>query len=258
MSVPGTDRKAFILMSRDNEIQMGEEAYREVLSKYGGTKGKGTKLVTSGANYEMLQRVGKRIAAVANVKDFDWKFSLIDDPTPNAFCLPGGKVVFYTGILPALKNEAGMAIVMGHEVAHAVARHGAERMSRAMAVNAGVLAVSAGVFHKDAEKFNASMALLGAGATVGLILPYSRGNELEADSIGLRYAAEAGYDPAEGPLFWSRFAKFGEKEGGGKPPQWLSTHPADDKRVENLSKLQKQVVDDYERSPKYGLGADIK
>jgi metalloendopeptidase OMA1, mitochondrial len=247
VSIPGTDRKAFILMSRDTEIGMGDAAYKEVLSK--------SKVVTSGPQYEMVQRVGRRIAAVADVKDFNWKFALVDDPTMNAFCLPGGKVVFYTGILPVLQNEAGMAVVMGHEVAHAVARHGAERVSRSMAVNAGVVAVSAGAFHKDPEKFSASMALLGAGATVGLILPFSRNNELEADTIGLRYAARAGYDPSEGPRFWSRFATAGK---GGKPPQWLSTHPADTTRIKNLEKLQREVEADYQKSPKYGLGEKIK
>lgn len=254
VSVPGTNRKAFIMVSRDQEIKMGDEAFQEVLAQNSAQKGKPTKLITSGPKYEMLQRVGKRIASVSDVKDFEWKFALVDDPTMNAFCLPGGKVVFYTGIFPVLKNEAGMAIVMGHEVAHAVARHGAERMSRSMAVNLGVIAVSAGAFHKDPEKFSTSMALLGAGATVGLILPFSRDNELEADSIGLKYAARAGYDPSEGPRFWSRFSSAIK---GGKSPQWLSTHPADQTRIKNLSKLQLDVSKDYEKSPKYGLGETI-
>lgn len=255
VSVPGTNRKAFILVSQDQETKMGEEAFREVIAQNNGKDGKPSKLLTSGPKYEMLQRVGKRIAAVSDVKDFKWEFALIDDPTMNAFCLPGGKVVFYTGIFPVLQNEAGMAIVMGHEVAHAVARHGAERMSRSMAVNVGVVAVSAGAFHKDPEKFSASMALLGAGAAVGLILPFSRGNELEADSIGIRYAARAGYDPAEGPRFWSRFAAITK---GGKTPQWLSTHPADDTRIKNLMKLQQEADGEYQKSAKYGLGEMIK
>lgn len=254
MSVPGTHRKAFILISRDQEIKMGDEAYAEVLNQNGPSHGKPSKIVTSGAAYEMLQRVGKRIAAVADIKDFEWKFTLVNDPTMNAFCLPGGKVVFYTGILPVLKNEASMALVMGHEVAHAVARHGAERMSRSMAVNAGVIAVSAGAFHKDPQKFSTSMALLGAGATVGLILPFSRANESEADEIGLHYAARAGYDPAEGPRFWSRFANMGK---GGKPPQWLSTHPSDETRIQNLSKIEKSAIEEYQKSPQYGLGEKI-
>jgi len=117
------------------------------------------------------------------------------------------------------------------------------------------VAVSAGAFHKDPQKFGASMALLGAGATVGLILPFSRSNETEADTIGLRYAARAGYDPSEGPKFWSRFSAA---VGGGKPPQWLSTHPADESRIKNLNHLQQEVWADYEKSPKYGLGETIK
>jgi len=255
VSLPGTNRKGLILVSRDYEISLGDEAYREVLTQNSGSPGKASKLITSGPQYEMLQRVGKRIAAVSDVKDFNWKFSLVNDPTMNAFCLPGGKVVFYTGMLPILKNEAAMAIVMGHEVAHAVARHGAERMSRTMLVQAGVVAVSAGAFHKDPEKFGASMALLGAGATVGLILPFSRSNETEADTIGLRYAARAGYDPSEGPKFWSRFSAA---VGGGKAPKWLSTHPTDESRIKNLNQLQHEVWADYEKSPKYGLGETIK
>lgn len=242
------------MVPRGEELKMGEEAYKEVLKENGGGNGKPSKLVTSGKQYEMLQRVGKRISAVAEVKDFNWKFSLIDDPTMNAFCLPGGKVVFYTGIFPILKNEASMAIVMGHEVAHAVARHGAQRMTRSMAVNAGVAVTSVALFHKDQEKMAMSMGLLGAGAAFGLILPFSRGNELEADSIGINYAAKAGYDPSEGPRFWSRFAAVGK--GGG--PAWLSTHPADSARIKNLTKLQQGAEEFYLKSPQYGLGESIK
>jgi len=251
VSVPGTDRKAFILLSKSKEESMGAAAYQETLKSFGAGSSK-SKIITSGKHYEMLQRVGRRIAAVSHVRDYNWKFTLVDDEQKNAFCLPGGKVVFYTGILKDLQNEAGMAIVMGHEVAHAVARHGAQRVSNAMALNAGVLVLSAAAFREDPEKFQTSMALLGAGAAVGVTLPFSRSNETEADSIGIMYAAKSGYDPREGPRFWARFGK-----GASATPQWLSTHPHGKNRVNNLNKLIPEAMKLYNQSPKHGLGESI-
>jgi len=243
VSVPGTDRKAFNIIPRAQEKQMGDDAYKEILSK--------EKVSRDQRLNAILQRVGKRISAVVPVTDFDWQFTLIESADKNAFCLPGGKVAFYTGIVPSLESEAGMAIVMGHEIAHAVARHGVERVSQAMVLQFGLAAVDVGVM-QDSRYKGAVMAGLGLGAQFGVLLPFSRANESEADTLGIKYAAAAGYDPSEGPAFWQRFSKA--TGGGGKPPEFLSTHPSDNTRIQNLNSLLAEANVLYEQSPKYGLG----
>lgn len=245
VSLPGTDKKAVILTSRADEAKMGEEAYRQILAK--------EKRSTNPKWNAILQRVGKRIAQQAPVSDFKWEFVLIESPEMNAFCLPGGKVAFYTGILPVLQNEASMALVMGHEVAHAVLRHGGQRMTQQMAVELGLSAVDATLLNSSKYR-NQILGAMGAGATVGMILPFSRGNESEADVFGLKYSAAAGYDPAEAPKFWTRFSQAVK---GGKPPEFLSTHPADAKRIQELEKLQAEAQAIYAKSPKYGLGESL-
>lgn len=244
VSIPGTGKKGFVLISRDQEKSMGESAFAEIKAK--------EKISTNKRWNEMLQRVGKRISAQAPVNDFKWEFVLIDSKEMNAFCLPGGKVAFYTGILPVLQNEAAMAIVMGHEVAHAVARHGAQRISQTMALQLGIAAVDASIL-QDSKYRSVLLPALGLGAQVGVTLPFSRNHETEADSIGLRYAAAAGYDPAEGAVFWERFSKA----SGSGGPNWLSTHPAGAERIKNLRRLEKEVLPLYQSSPKYGLGEKI-
>jgi predicted Zn-dependent protease len=242
VSLPGSDKKAFVLISPSQEAAMGLQAFNEIKAK--------EKISTNKRLNEILQRVGKRIAAVAPVKDFNWEFLLIESREMNAFCLPGGKVAFYTGILPAIENEAAMAIVMGHEVAHAVLRHGAQRVSQQMALQGGIAVLDATVL-QSRENRGLVLAGLGLGAQVGVILPFSRGHESEADDFGIRYAAQAGYDPSEGPRFWSRFAKA---TGGSGAPNFLSTHPTSASRIEHLEKLQQQAAAVYETSPRYGLG----
>jgi metalloendopeptidase OMA1, mitochondrial len=245
VSLPGSDKKAFVLISPSQEAAMGLQAFNEIKEK--------EKLSTNKRLNEILQRVGKRIAAVAPVKDFKWEFVLIESKEMNAFCLPGGKVAFYTGILPVLENEAAMAVVMGHEVAHAVLRHGAQRVSQQMALQGGLAVLDATVL-QSRENRGLVLAGLGLGAQVGVVLPFSRGHETEADDFGIRYAAEAGYDPAEGPRFWSRFAKA---TGGGGTPNFLSTHPTSASRIEHLNKLQQEASAAYSASPRYGLGENF-
>ncbi len=223
---------------------MGTQAYQEMLAKE-----KISKDVRLNA---MLKRVGQRIAAQTPANDFQWEFRLIESPEMNAFCLPGGKVAFYTGILPVLENEAAMAVVMGHEVAHAIARHGGQRMSQGLLVQGGLAVVDVGLLQNSKYR-NLTMGLLGVGASVGVMLPFSRSHESEADELGLRYAAAAGYDPAEAARFWQRFSQ----KGGSKPPEFLSTHPSDSTRIENLGRLETQVRESYETSPKFGLGEKI-
>lgn len=245
VSLPGSDRKAFIVTSTAQEAAMGEEAYRDLLKK--------EKVSNDPRMNALLRRVGKRIAAASPVSDFQWEFKLIESKEMNAFCLPGGKVAFYTGILPVLKNEASMAIVMGHEVAHAVLRHGGQRMTQGLIVQGGLAAIDLALL-RDSKYRDLTLGLMGMGASVGVVLPFSRDNESEADEHGLRYAAAAGYDPAEGPIFWERFSKA---VGGGKPPEFLSTHPADASRIKHLRDLQSQVNGVYAKSAKYGLGENF-
>ena len=218
VSVPGTDRRALVLISRQQELKMGEDAWKEIQAK--------EKVSRDARLNQILNRVGQRVSAQAQVQDFQWEFLLIESKAKNAFCLPGGKVAFYTGILPVLENEAAMAIVMGHEVAHAVARHGAQRVSQGLALQLGLSVFDAAVL-QDSRYRNLILGGLGLGAQVGVALPFSRSHETEADVMGLRFAAAAGYDPQEGARFWKRFGSG----GGAKPPEFLSTHPSDRKSV---------------------------
>lgn len=219
----------------DEELEpLSLQAYEEASKEHGA--------ITSGPQYEMVQRVAQRIAA-ASEEDFAWQARLLKaDDTPNAFCLPNGRIAIYTGILPITANEDGLAIVMGHEVAHAVLRHGGKRMTQGMLTGAGLAAVDAGLgmaeMSPDAK--GGVMAVLGLGAQVGLILPYSRDHESEADIEGLRYAIRAGYDPNEAPLLWERMAKL----GGGKQPEWLSTHPASEARAAKLREMIPKLIEE--------------
>jgi predicted Zn-dependent protease len=243
---PETGRKSFMLISEGEEVQLGEQAYQEVLSK--------NKLSKRRDWDEVLQRVGKRISQAANKPDFEWEFRLIESPEKNAFCLPGGKVAVYTGIIPILKNEAGMAAVIGHEVAHATLRHSGERLSANLGTQIGVLVLGQILVGSDNPNKRLVMAALGLGAQVGVILPFSRANEAEADEIGLRYMAKAGYDPNQASLLWER---FGASEKGG-PPVFLSTHPASKARQEALREQVPTVLPFYEKSPKYGVGIEFR
>lgn len=199
--------------------------------------------ITSGKDYEMVQRVAKRIAA-ASEENFAWEAKLLKaDDTPNAFCLPNGRIAVYSGLLPITQNEDALAIVMGHEVAHAVLRHGGKRMTQGTLTNAGLAALEAGlgIAQMGQEAKSGVMAALGMGAQVGLVLPFSRDNETEADVEGLRYAIRAGYDPNEAPKLWERMAKLSE---GSSTPAWLSTHPASADRAQKLREMIPKLVEE--------------
>ncbi|MBK8099439.1 MAG: M48 family metallopeptidase [Planctomycetes bacterium] len=211
--------------SEEEEASLGAQAYAEETGKY--------PLVTRGNDYEMVQRVGRKIAE-ASGKPYQWEFKLLKaDDVPNAFCLPGGKVAIYTGILPITQNEAGLAAVMGHEVAHATERHGGKRMTQGNIANVLTSALGAGLSLSEMspDVQQGVMKAFAIGAQVGVLLPYSRDHETEADEIGIRYAIRAGYDPWEAPKLWERMAAL-SGDGGG--PAWLSTHPASLDRAENL------------------------
>ncbi len=249
VSIPGTGKSAFIMFSPQEENKMGLDAYQEMLKK--------EKEAHNPRLKNVLLRVGQRISQVAESRHqvgYSWQFKLIESKEANAFCLPGGKVAFYTGIISPLQNEAAMAMVMGHEVAHATLRHGGQRMTHTYATQIGLMGagLAAGAFIKDPKYRNLSLAALGVGATVGLLLPFSRSNESEADAWGLEYAAQAGYDPREAAEFWKRFSS--EKKSGSILDKYMSTHPSGETRIRDLLSLESKALELYNRSPQYGLG----
>ena len=235
-SVPVTGRKAFNLIPEDQAASLGADSYRQVLSS--------NKIITRGPDYDEVLRVGRRIAAASDEPGLQWEFNLIDDPkTVNAFCLPGGKVAVYSGILPVARNEAGLACVMAHEIGHAIARHGSERMTEQLMVQVGQAGLAAALQSKSPETQQLVLSAYGAGGTVGVLLPFSRKQESEADHIGLIYMARAGYDPHEAPEFWRRMVQ--SSAGQQRPPELLSTHPAPEDRVQQLEQLIPEAMKEY-------------
>jgi len=239
-TAPITGRQQFILIPQSQEIALGLKSYQEILSQ--------SKLSEDKETVDMVNRVGWRIARVTSrdyaiAKDYAWEFNVIDDEkTPNAFALPGGKIAVYTGILKYTQNEAGLATVMAHEVGHALARHGAERMSHYLLAQLGQVALNVAMHDQSPEVLAAVNVGYGVGTTVGVLLPFSRVEESEADHIGLILMAKAGYNPREAVLFWERMAKA----GGKKPPVFLSTHPADEKRIAQIKAWLPEALTYYQ------------
>jgi predicted Zn-dependent protease len=200
------------------------------------------KLSTDPEKTAMVKRVGRRIADAVErymnehgradqIAGYQWEFNLIDSDQKNAWAMPGGKVVVYTGILEVAQDDAGLAVVIGHEIAHAIARHGAERMTQGLTITLGGVALNEALRDEPSATRNIFLASYGVGATVGVMLPYSRTHETEADRLGLIFMAMAGYAPEEAIGFWQRMAR--SKDGSG-PPEFLSTHPADETRIQNI------------------------
>jgi predicted Zn-dependent protease len=211
------------------------QAYEEATAETGGA-------ITKGPQHDMVQRVAQKIAAASGETKFRWEARLLKaDDVPNAFCLPNGRIAIYTGILPVTQNEAGLAVVMGHEVAHAILRHGGKRMTQGTFAEFSMAAAAAGLdmTKMSSEAKAGTMAVLGMGAQVGVLLPYSRDHESEADIEGLRYAIRAGYDPNEAPKLWERMAAL----GGSDTPEWLSTHPHSLARAQKLREMIPQIVE---------------
>jgi metalloendopeptidase OMA1, mitochondrial len=230
-AAPYTGRRQLMLVSESDEVVSGQQAYRQILRDS-----------VSSADAEALRivrRVGERIAAAANKPDYRWEFRVINDPEMvNAFCVPGGKVAVYTGIFPIARDEAGLAVVLGHEVAHALLRHAGERISQSEILGAGMaLAGASGVNPQILQA-------LGLGASVGLVLPFSRSQESEADHVGLILMAKAGYDPTVALDVWDRMAR---KEKGA-PPAFLSTHPGYETRVQQLRSFMPEALSYYQQT----------
>lgn len=246
-SAPVTGRKQLMLIPETQEVAMGKQAFADVVEEHESS--------APSKYQEVVERVGMKIAAATGRTDYDWETRVVASEEQNAYCLPGGKIVVYEGIIPICQNEAGLAVVMGHEVAHVLARHGGERMSQQSAVNGAKTAVSYVLRNKEEVTRNLWMQAYGMATTYGVVLPYSRKHESEADHIGLMLMAECGYDPTEAPKFWTRFAAAGS---GGNQPEFLSTHPADDRRASDLEKLLPEALTIYRDSPgQVGIGQVI-
>jgi len=233
-TVPLTERKSFRFIPDSQLLSLSFQQYSEVLKK--------STLSNDPMKVQMVRRVGERIAKASeeflreskmeeDVKNYKWEFNLIeDDKVVNAWCMPGGKVAVYTGILPLTQDETGLAVVMGHEVAHAMAKHGNERMSQALVVQLGGMSLSLALSKEPALTQQIFMGVYGVGSQVGVMLPYSRLHESEADRIGLVLMAKAKYDPREAIPFWERM----NQKGGSRPPEFLSTHPAPETRIKDI------------------------
>jgi len=243
-TVPETGRSQLNLVSANEEVKLGVTEFQRAKQK--------TPISRDVKANEMLQRVGKRIASVASLPNAQWEFVVFESPEANAWCLPGGKVGVYTGILPITKDEAGLATVIGHEVAHATAHHGAERMSQQMVAQLGGSAASAAVSGKS----EATQALVGqaygVASQVGVLLPFSRKQEAEADFIGLLYMARARYDPAAAVAFWQRFSEYNRQHGGSQGLSFLRTHPLDEQRIQDLKAELPKARAEYEKTKAAG------
>ncbi|MBM3415609.1 MAG: M48 family metallopeptidase [Bacteroidetes bacterium] len=242
-----TGKKQFTLLPESELQAMTTTEYQTFLSK--------NKVVSATTNRdaEMVKRAGNRIIkaveehyAELGISDklagFKWEVNLVEDKTVNAWCMPGGKIVVYTGILPITQNEAALAAVMGHEVSHALLQHGNQRMSQVLMATVGQAALAVVVANKPRETQNLFLNAYGVGATVGVLLPFSRKHELEADKWGLIFTARAGYNPQEAIGLWERMEKAGD---GQKPPEFLSTHPSEGRRIEKLKQMMPEALKYY-------------
>jgi len=245
--VPLTGRSQLSLVSESELVALGAQDYKDLLA--------GEKLSTNRAETRTVAVVGQNVARSAEqfmrangmsrqAADYQWEFTLIeDDATANAFCMPGGKVGVYSGILPITKNSAGLAVVVAHEVAHAIANHGGERMSQLLLAQLGGMALSQALSQKPEETQQLAMMAYGLGANVGVLLPYDRKQESEADRIGLILMAQAGYDPQAAVSFWQRM----EAQGSGEPPEFLSTHPSHATRISDLRTWLPEAMGYYKK-----------
>lgn len=248
-TVPKTGRSQLELVPDGQMVSLGQSSYRQFLNE--------NKLSTDAEKTSMVKRVSQKIASAVeqylkqenrlkNIEGFKWEFNLVESKEVNAWCMPGGKIVVYTGILPITQDETGLAVVLGHEIAHAVAHHGNERMSQGLIAQLGGTALQVALAKKPQQTQQLYMTVFGAAANVGYLLPYSRLQESEADYLGLIFMAMAGYDPQAAVPFWERMAA----QGGSKPPEFMSTHPSDETRIKNLQKNMNEALSYYNNSAK--------
>lgn len=236
-TVPETGRRQLNLLSPGEEMQLGLTSFDKMKKE--------TPISKDPAANALVQKVGKRIAAVAPLPNAQWEFVVFESKEANAFCLPGGKVGVYTGLLPITKDEAGLATVIGHEVGHAVARHGGERMSQELLRQTGASVLAAGLSSADPRAQAALTTVYGLGTQLGIMLPYSRAHESEADHLGLIYMARAGYDPEAAVGFWQRFVEYTRQAGSGGTPLIFRTHPADEQRIKQIKDWLPRAKQEY-------------
>lgn len=240
-TVPIIGRSQLNLIPESQMVSMSLTNYQQFLSE--------NKISSNKSDESLVKQVGLNIANAVEdflkqygmetrLESFDWEFNLIADETPNAWCMPGGKIVVYEGLLPLTKNADGLAVVVGHEIAHAVARHGSERMTQGLVAQLGGMALSAAIQEKPEQTQSIFLTAFGLGAQVGYVLPFSRKHEYEADKLGLIFATLAGYNPNEAIDFWTRMSQM----GGQKPPEFLSTHPVDEKRIAAIKEAMPEIL----------------
>jgi len=249
-TVPLTGRRQLGLVPESNMISLSFTEYDKFI--------KSNKLSTDKNKIVLVKKVGERIVRAVevymstkglskNLEGYKWEFNLVEDPSVNAWCMSGGKVVVYTGLLLITKTEAGLATVMSHEIAHAVARHGSERMSDQIVLQLGGVTLASALEKKSEQTRQIALAAFGVGSQVGVILPFSREHEYEADYMGLIFMAMAGYNPNESVSFWERMSQQG---GGSKQPEFLSTHPVDQNRIIKLKQKMSDAMTYYNDTKK--------
>ena len=242
--VPMTGRKQFVAIPSSQMISLSADSYSQVLAE--------GKLSTNGYYVNTVKSVGERLTdavesylkqiSLSSVTEgYEWQYNVLVSEDLNAWCMPGGQIAFYEGIFPVCQDENGIAVVMGHEIAHAVAQHGNERMSQQLAIQMGGVALSQAIKEQKEETIELAMLAFGVGAKVGVELPYSRIHETEADELGLYFMAMAGYNPQTAPAFWERMAA----NSTSRPPEFLSTHPDPSNRIENLKRIMPKALEYY-------------
>jgi len=245
-TVPVTGRRQLSIVPSSQMLSMSTQEYGDFLKQ--------NKISTNTAQTALVQKVGRNIQSAVErymsqqgltgqLDGYNWEFNLVESKEINAWCMPGGKVVVYTGILPVTQNETGLAVVLGHEIAHAVARHGDERMSQGLLTQLGGLALDQALSNKPDETKQLWMSAFGLGTQVGVLLPYSRVQESEADHLGLIFMAMAGYNPNDALTFWQRMAS----QGGTKPPEFLSDHPSDQARIDKIQQEMPEALQYYSK-----------
>lgn len=243
-NVPLTGRKQFTAIPTSQMLTLSTDSYQQVLSEI--------QISANNEYTESVKRVGQKLkiavekylslnGLASRIEGFDWQFNVLISEELNAWCMPGGQIAFYEGIMPVCGDDNGVAIVMGHEIAHAVAKHGNERMSQQLLINMGGMALSEALKTKKEETQQLALLAFGVGTSVGVALPYSRTHETEADELGLYFMAMAGYDPQTAPAFWERM----EAAGGSRPPEFLSTHPDPSNRIAHLKEIMPKALEYY-------------
>lgn len=246
-NVPITGRKQFTAIPSSQMLSMSAESYEQMVMENDISNNMEylNSVKTVGQNMiKAVETYMKANGMEARIEGFDWQFTVFKSEQVNAWCMPGGQIAFYEGIMPVCQDETGVAMVMGHEVAHAVARHGNERLSQQLLINMGGIALSEALRTKKEETQQLAMLAFGVGTQMGVAMPYSRSHELEADELGLYFMALAGYNPETAPTFWERMNSL----GGERPPEFLSTHPDPGRRIEHLKEIMPKALEYYAQS----------